>query len=145
MIKSGKLIFLITFFAMLIQSVFFFYDKPDELMAIPLLLILGGLGAFLLRKYSGAENVDFQVNIFLLAFSVRLLVGMIFYGWGLSEVLGDEDSSGYISGWQVAENWYKNGFDGFITDLSFILISEFEIHKLNPKPSVIRTNSSNRS
>lgn len=119
MLSSGKLIFLLTFFAFLIQSSFLFFDKPDELMAIPLVLILGGAGAYWLGRGKG-ELVDFQVNIFLIAFSIRILVGLVFYGWDLTGIFGDEDSSGYITGWLMAENWYRNGYDGFVSDLADI-------------------------
>jgi hypothetical protein len=113
----GKLTFLITFFALTIQGVFVFIDKPDELMFIPLTLILAGGGVYFLNKSSKNNETDFQTNIFLLAFSLRLLVGFILYGWDLSAAFGDEDSSGYIMGWYAAENWYRNGFDGFFSDI----------------------------
>ncbi len=117
MLRSGKLIFLLTFFALLVQSLLFFYKKPDELIAIPLTLLLGGLGAVLIGRNADDEEGNFQVNIFLLAFSIRLWAGIIIYGWDLTAVFGDEDASGYILGWHAALNWYKNGFDGFAADL----------------------------
>ena len=117
MIKYGKIIFLITFLALAIQSPFVFYEKPDELMFIPFVLILGGVTAYLLSKNSDEEDADFQVNIFLLAFSVRLWVGFIFYGFDFTKIIGDEDAGAYLGGWTMAQNWYKNGFDGFISDL----------------------------
>lgn len=126
MLQSGKLIFLLTFFALLIQSLFLFYEKPDEFFAIPLILILGG-AAYFIGKDKDLEDADFQVNIFFLAFSIRLWAGFALYGWGLSDLFGDEDASGYLLGWQVAENWYKNGFDGFITDLSKIFFEKQNI------------------
>lgn len=124
MIASGKLVFLITFFAFLVQSLFFFAEKSDELMAIPLVLILGGTIAFLLGRGAKDEDADFQVNIFFWAFSVRLMLGIVFYGWDLTELFGDEDASGYLLGWTYAENWYKNGIDGFITDLTTVFFDK---------------------
>lgn len=126
MIGAGKLVFLITFFAMIIQASVFFFEKFDELMAIPLILILGGAGAFFLNR-STDDDTDFQVNIFLWAFSIRLWMGMILYGWGLSELFGDEDASGYVLGWHFAENWYNNGFDGFVTNLAAIFFEKQNI------------------
>ncbi len=96
-------------------------------MAIPLILILGGSAAYFLGKNRDREDADFQVNIFLLAFSIRLLMGMVIYGWDLTGIFADEDSSGYISGWLVAENWYKNGFDGFFNDLSMVFFEKANI------------------
>ncbi|MBA2334805.1 MAG: glycosyltransferase family 39 protein [Blastocatellia bacterium] len=127
MIRSGKLVFLFTFFALLVQSLFFFADKPDEFLAIPLTLILGGAAAYFIGKDANLEDAEFQVNIFLLAFSIRIWAGLALYGWGLSGVFGDEDASEYISGWRVAENWYRNGFDGFISDLSRVIFEKTNI------------------
>lgn len=118
MIKFGKIIFLVTFLALAIQSPFLFREKFDELMYLPLILILSGVAVYFLRNNPDSEDADFQINIFLLAFSIRLWVGFIFYGWDFTALLGDEDSSGYIAGWEVAQNWYKNGLDGFFFDLS---------------------------
>jgi hypothetical protein len=122
--KYGILIFLITFFALVIQGPFLFFDKPDELMFIPLVLLLGLGTAFFLNKNSDIEDAEFQINIFFVAFSLRLLIGIIIYGWDLSSIFGDEDSSGYTGGWVVAQNWYKNGLDGFLSDFYRIFIKE---------------------
>jgi hypothetical protein len=123
MIGSGKLVFLLTFFALLIQSLIFFIDKPDELMAIPLTLVLAGAAAYYLSNRQD-EDAEFQLNIFLWAFSIRIWVGLILYAWGFSAVVGDEDSSGYLSGWAVAQNWYQNGIDGFLTDLYTVIFQK---------------------
>jgi hypothetical protein len=120
--KYGMLIFLVTFFALVIQGPFLFFDKPDELMSIPLVLILGLGTAFFLNKNSDKEDAEFQINIFFVAFAIRLWIGFIIYGWDLSAIFGDEDSSGYIGGWDYASNWYKNGFDGFISDIYEIFL-----------------------
>lgn len=127
MIRSGKIVFLITFFALLIQSLFLFEERADELMAIPLILFLGGVTAFLLNRYEFDDDTDFQVDIFLWAFSIRLWMGMIFYGWDLTGVFGDEDASGYIFGWELAENWYKYGLDGFISDVAAVLFEKANV------------------
>ncbi len=123
MIASGKLVFLLTFFAFLIQSLLFFIDKPDELMAIPLTLVLAGAAAYYLSNRAD-EDADFQLNIFFWAFSMRIWVGIILYAWGFSEVFGDEDASGYISGWTLAQNWYLHGIDGFLNDLYTVIFQK---------------------
>jgi hypothetical protein len=122
--KYGLLIFLVTFFALLFQAPFLFNDRPDELMFLPLLLILGLGTAFFLGKNPDKKDAEFQINIFLVAFSVRVLLGIIFYGWDLSSIFGDEDSAGYIMGWGVALNWYKNGIDGVISDIYRIFVDK---------------------
>lgn len=108
---------------MMVQALIFFVGNPNELMMVPLVLILGGAGVFFLRREAD-EDVDFQIDIFLWAFSIRLWMGMILYGWGLSELFGDEDASGYIFGWQFASNWYQNGLDGLITNLTDVFFTK---------------------
>jgi hypothetical protein len=120
MIRSGKLIFLITFFAFLLQSVFLFSDKPDELMAIPLVMVFAGTMIYFLNRHRD-EDFEFKINIFLIAFSLRIMMSLIMYGWGLKDVFGDEDASGYLAGWGMAQNWYKHGLDGFFNDLYKVL------------------------
>jgi hypothetical protein len=117
MVKQGKIIFLMTFLALVIQSPFLLLDKPDELMFLPLVLLLGGGTAYLLGRNKNSKDDTFQVNIFLIAFSLRLLVGFLFYGWDLGKLFGDEDAAGYYGGWIAANNWYQNGFEGFFNDI----------------------------
>ena len=125
--RYGKLIFLLTFFALVIQSPFLLYEKPDELMFIPLFLILGLAAPFFFGKNADKEDADFQLNIFYIAFSIRVLFGFIIYGWGLEKMFGDEDASGYIHAWTVAENWYKNGLDGFFSDIYRVFLEKQNI------------------
>jgi hypothetical protein len=122
--QYGKIIFSIAFIALFVQGIFLFSGKSDELMFIPLVFILGLGTAFFLNKNPDRSDAEFQINIFLIAFSARLLLGIIIYGWDLKAVLGDEDSSGYILGWTVAQNWYKNGFDGFVSDIIRIFVDK---------------------
>jgi hypothetical protein len=121
MVKHGKIIFLMTFLALVIQSPFLLLDKPDELMFLPLILLLGGGTAYLLGRNKNSEDDTFQVNIFLIAFSLRLFVGFLLYAWDLGKLFGDEDASGYYGGWIAAINWYQNGFEGFFDDIYQVL------------------------
>jgi len=122
--KYGKLIYFVTFFAMVVQAPFFLYEKPDELMFIPLILIFGLGAIFFLSKNPDREDADFQINIFLIAFTIRIWVGFIIYGLDYSAATGDEDTSGYMTGWYVAENWYKNGIDGVFTDIYRVFVDK---------------------
>lgn len=124
MIASGKIVFLLTFFAFLAQCLVFFNDRPDELLVIPFALILAGIAAYALSRNHADPDADFQLNLFFWAFSVRLWMGIFFYGWDLTALFGDEDASGYISGWAVAENWYRNGFEGFASDLTRVFFEK---------------------
>lgn len=124
MISAGKFVFLATFFALILQSLYFFSDRPDEFLFIPWVLIFAGATSFFLLfvKSQSSEDAGYQSNLFLWAFSLRLWAGMILYGWGFAESLGDEDASGYYTAWKLAENWYKFGFDGFLSDLYRIAV-----------------------
>lgn len=122
--QYGKLIFSLTFLALFVQGLYFFSAKSDELMFLPLVFILGLGTVFFLNKNPDREDAEFQINIFLIAFSVRLLLGIIFYGWDLTAIFGDEDSSGYTAGWVVAQNWYRNGLDGIISDVYAIFVNK---------------------
>lgn len=124
MISAGKLVFLITFFALLLQSLYVFSTQPDEFMFIPFVLICGGaISLYLLySKSDSPENNYYLLNLVLWAFSLRLWAGIIFYGWRFSEALGDEDASGYASAWKLAENWFKFGVDGFLSDLYLVTV-----------------------
>jgi hypothetical protein len=119
--RFGKIYFLITLFILIIQAPFLFSETPDELMFIPLFLILGLAMPFFLAKVQDKEDAEFQINIFYIAFSIRVLFGFILYGWDLGKLFGDEDAAGYIYGWKIAENWYKNGLDGFFSDIYRVL------------------------
>ncbi|MFN0140808.1 MAG: glycosyltransferase family 39 protein [Pyrinomonadaceae bacterium] len=119
MISSGKLVFLTTFFALILQSLYVFANNSDEFMFVPFVLILAGVTSFFLMHEKGqtGDDANFQTNLFLWAFSLRLWAGMFFYGWGFSETIGDEDASGYLAAWTLAQNWYKFGLDGFLADI----------------------------
>jgi hypothetical protein len=126
MINAGKAIFFLTFFALLVQSLIFF-DRAEEMFALPLVLILAGIAGFSLARQIGDPDNDLQVNIFLWAFSARLWMGMILYGWDLKEMFGDEDASGYTIGWRFADNWWTNGLDGFASDLTLVFFDQQNI------------------
>ena len=116
MIAAGKIIFLITYLAFIVQSVFSFSNKPDELMAIPLVIILAGAALLVLDGNSRDGDRDFQINIFLWAFSLRLWMGLVMYAWGLKDLFGDDDALGYAAAWGMASRWYAGGLDAFFND-----------------------------
>jgi hypothetical protein len=121
--RRGQLFFWFTFFALIVQSVFLL-DSGEEFMFIPLVLILGLATLYFFNREGDRTDVDFQIEIFFIAFSLRLWMGFILYGYGLAEGLGDEDASGYVGGWVLAQNWYNNGFDGFFSDFYSTLLGK---------------------
>lgn len=127
MLRLGSIVFLVTFFAYLVQSLFFFGDNADELMAVPLALVLGGAVGFFLHRNTADEDAEIQTGLFFWAYSLRLLCGQLFYGWGFSSIVGDEDASGYSFAWKYVDNWYNNGFDGLISDFVSVFFTNQNI------------------
>jgi hypothetical protein len=86
----------------------------DVLGGIVFLLVFAGLGSFLLmltRKHCQTRRE--QVTLFLCALGVRFAASIVVYEMGLVKVLGDEDSSGWITGLALSEKWDKQRLDLF--------------------------------
>jgi hypothetical protein len=84
----------------------------DLLGGIAFLLVFAGLGSFLLtltRKHCQTRNE--QIVLFLCALGVRFAASIVVYEMGLVKVIGDEDSSGWISGLALSEKWDKQMLD----------------------------------
>ena len=84
----------------------------DLLGGIVFLLVFAGLGSFLLmltRKHCQTRRE--QITLFLWALGVRFAASIVVYEMGLVNVLGDEDSSGWITGLALSEKWDKQRLD----------------------------------
>jgi hypothetical protein len=121
--RIGNFLFWITFFAILIQSVFIFHTSEDFL-AIPMVLAVALIVPLLIRRFSKSADVEFQIDIFLLALAMRLWVSLLLYSYGFSELIGDEDASGFATGWVRAQDWYITGIDGFLNDLASVFVEK---------------------
>lgn len=85
-------------------------DNNDLFLGIAFLLLFAGLGSFLLtltRKHSQTRRE--QIKLFLCALGVRFAVSIVVYEFGLVNVLGDEDSSGWSAGLAFSNGWEKQG------------------------------------
>jgi 4-amino-4-deoxy-L-arabinose transferase-like glycosyltransferase len=83
-------------------------ENNDLLLGMAFLLLFAGLGSFLLtltRKHHQTRLE--QVKLFLCALGVRFAASIVVYELGLVKVLGDEDSSGWISGLALSNGWDK--------------------------------------
>ncbi len=125
--ERGELIFWLTFFALVLQSPLVLLSRPEEFMFLPLTLVLGLVGMFLLRQNSEPSDRKFQVGIFLMAFSVRLWAGFFLYGYDFGKAIGDEDAGGYVDGWTMAQSWMHNGLDGFFNSIYTVFVGQFNI------------------
>src|SRR5262245_1721866 len=87
----------------------------DLLSGVVFLLIFAGLGSFLLtltRKHRQTRRE--QIKLFLCALGVRFAASIVVYEMGLVKVLGDEDSSGWISGLALSHGWDRQRL-GFLS------------------------------
>ncbi len=78
----------------------------DPVFSILLILIFAALGCVLLlctrRHYQSRHE---QAKIFLCALFIRFIFAVIIYEFGLVNVLGDEDSSGWVLGKNLVYKW----------------------------------------
>jgi hypothetical protein len=84
----------------------------DLLGGLVFLLVFAGLGSFLLtltRKHCQTRRE--QIALFLCALGVRFAASIVVYEMGLVKVLGDEDSSGWITGLALSEKWDRQRLD----------------------------------
>jgi 4-amino-4-deoxy-L-arabinose transferase-like glycosyltransferase len=80
----------------------------DLFTGIIFLLVFAGLGSLLVtltRKHHHTRNE--QIKLFLYALGIRFAASIVVYELGLSIVLGDEDSSGWMYGVHLADGWGK--------------------------------------
>ena len=83
-------------------------DNNDLFLGIVFLLLFAGLGILLLmltRKHCQTRRE--QIKLFLCALGVRFAASIVVYEFGLVNVLGDEDSSGWGAGLDLSNGWDK--------------------------------------
>lgn len=86
----------------------------DLLLGIVLLFLLAGAGCFLITlTRHHFETRYLQFKLFLVALLVRFAASVVVYEFGLVNVIGDADSSGYFMGAWHAGMWRKQGIGLF--------------------------------
>ncbi|HYP26513.1 MAG TPA: hypothetical protein VE262_07340 [Blastocatellia bacterium] len=100
---------------------------PDLPFGVALFIILGLLGtaALYLTKQHRA-TLKMQVELLWVALAVRFLASVVIYEFGMVNVLGDEDASGWVGGVGFYESWTRKGFG--LLDLPSLLAGAFEGH-----------------
>jgi len=74
--------------------------------AILMIFALAALGVYLLRiTHHHRQALHWQVKLFLVALAVRFAASIVIYEFGLVRVLGDEDSSGWLLGVRLMNDW----------------------------------------
>lgn len=85
-------------------------NDNDLLLGIVLLFLLAGTGCFLITlTRHHFETRYLQFKLFLVALLVRFAAAVAVYEFGLVNVIGDADSSGYFMGAYYAGMWRKMG------------------------------------
>src|SRR5438128_664883 len=102
-------------------------NDPDLPFGFLVLILLGGLGyAALFMTQKHRKTLPFQLKLFLCAIAVRFLIAVILYQFGMVQVIGDEDSSGWLVGSAFFSEWTKRGIGIF--ELPTILTDAYFLH-----------------
>lgn len=93
-----------------------------------LLFLLLMLGGWLLLNATSAhrQQMRFQIRLFCIAIGVRFVASLAVYDFGLVNILGDEDASGWVGGVGLMQEWARKGIG--ILDLPLTLAAAFEGH-----------------
>ncbi|MBI1765372.1 MAG: glycosyltransferase family 39 protein [Acidobacteria bacterium] len=102
------------------------YRAVNDLpFGILILLVLAGGGAYLLTlTQRHRESLAEQVKLFLVALLTRFAMAVTVYEFGLVQVLGDEDSSGWLGGVLYFNRWAQRHMS--LVDLPGELLGAFE-------------------
>src|SRR5215831_2541759 len=79
--------------------------KPSDALALVAFPILWLLGLILTTAGRPGEERRALARLFNLGFLLRVAVVIIVYSFGLVNVLGDDDSSGWYGSWGIAQAW----------------------------------------
>jgi len=71
------------------------------------------LGIIVVQLTHHRETVREQTSLFIAAFMVRMAMIVVVYYFGFLKVLGDEDSSGWVAGLQLCNDWRQAGYNLF--------------------------------
>ncbi|PYP86058.1 MAG: hypothetical protein DMF61_14585 [Blastocatellia bacterium AA13] len=102
--------------------------KDNDLFSGIVLFLVMSMAAIALLHLTWQHRLTMrsQIKLFLYAFGVRFLLSIVIYEYGLVNVLGDEDSSGWMSGLALNSQWTRSGIGLF--DLPSVLTGAFQGH-----------------
>src|SRR5215813_2632814 len=85
-------------------------QDPDLFTGIVLFVVFAVLGSGLLSlTWNHRKTLQFQIKLFVCAFSLRFLASIVIYQFGLVEILKDEDGSGWVAGANLYKEWVRKG------------------------------------
>src|SRR5687767_11503097 len=83
---------------------------PGLVPGLLLCFVLAVVGqAILTMTQHHRSTLGWQSRLFLCAFAIRFFVSLVVYQYGLVNVLGDEDGSGWNVGATLYEKWVIEG------------------------------------
>lgn len=105
------------------------FSADDNSIGTGVLLfsILIVIGIFLITFTQNNFNTkNFQIKLFLYAICIRFIGSLLVYEFGLSSIVGDEDSSGYFIGRFYGGTWIGHGHSIF--DIPNLWVPAFSEH-----------------
>jgi hypothetical protein len=91
-----------------IAGLAFLLSSPYDIIALVVFPILWGLGLVLTTAGRPIEERRFAMRLFTISLLLRVGVALAIYGFGLVNVVGDEDAGGWYTGWAIAQAWKGN-------------------------------------
>ncbi len=88
------------------------------------MVILGLAGSYALVKTRARQLESPEMKLFLWSFGVRVAAAIVIYQFGVVDILGDEDSSGWFAGVLLKREWEQRGLGAF--DLPWIVSTMFD-------------------
>lgn len=102
-------------------------NDPDLFSGLVLFILLGVMGSLMLSVTENhRQTLPFQMRLFLWAFALRFAAAIVIYQFGLVNVLGDEDASGWWGGVGLQKMWERQKVG--LLDLPFVLLDAFDGH-----------------
>jgi hypothetical protein len=99
--------------------------ENDFFFGLLLLLLLAVIGCVLLSiTVNHRDRLLWQFKLFGVALSVRFFISIVVYEFGLVDILGDEDSSGWYGGVVLLKSWIDKHVGLF--DLPGVLAAAFD-------------------
>lgn len=87
------------------------------------------VGILVVQLTHHRETVREQTNLFVTAYMLRMAMIVIVYYFGFLKVLGDEDSSGWVAGLQLCNDWRQAGYNLF--SLPQAILAEVQQQRAN--------------
>ena len=108
-----------------LRPMYQYQPQTDFLAGLLLVIILGVGGALSLQlTVNNRDRMLWQMRIYLIALFMRFAASTVIYEFGLMDILGDEDASGWYGGVVLLKKWVTKNV-GFL-DLPTVMWGAFD-------------------